>query len=57
MTFAYLDAEVVPQLMGDNQVDSFPTFKFFRESEEEELPVVGGDIDAVEAIILALIGE
>jgi len=55
VTFAYLDADLLPQIMGDNSVDSFPTFKFFRQSEEEDLPVVGGDIEAVEARIRSLI--
>jgi len=57
VTFARLDAEMTPQLMGDHQVDSFPTFKFFRDAEEESLPVVGGDIDGVEQRIRSLISE
>jgi len=57
VTFARLDAEMTPQLMGDHQVDSFPTFKFFRDAEEEDLPVVGGDIDGVEQRIRSLLAE
>ena len=39
------------------EVDSFPTFKFFRDAEEEDLPVVGGDIDGVEQRIRSLLAE
>jgi thioredoxin 1 len=56
VTFCYLDSEVLPQIMGDNSIESFPTFKFFRDTEEEDLPIVGGDINAVEARIRSLIG-
>ena len=41
--------------MGDNRVDSFPTFKFFRNSAEEDLPVVGADITEVQSRIDALL--
>ena len=47
VTFVSIDAERTPVLIGDNRVDSFPTFKFFRNSAEEDLPVVGADIDEV----------
>jgi len=57
VTFCYLDSELLPQIMGDNSIDSFPTFKFFRDTEEEDLPVVGGDIDAVEARIRSLLAS
>lgn len=57
VTFCYLDSEVLPQIMGDNAIESFPTFKFFRDTEEEDLPVIGGDIDAVEARIKRLLGS
>jgi hypothetical protein len=55
VTFCYLDSEVLPQAMGDNGIESFPTFKFFRDTQEEDLPVVGGDMEAVESRIRALI--
>ena len=34
-------------LIGENMVDSFPTFKFFRGAAEEEIPVVGADMAQV----------
>ena len=53
VTFVTIDADETPVLIGDNRVDSFPTFKFFRNSAEEDLPVVGADIDEIEAKIRA----
>ena len=35
--------------LGDNSVESFPTFKFFLNSAEEDLPIVGADIGDVQA--------
>jgi thioredoxin 1 len=47
VTFVSVDADECPVLVGDNRVDAFPTFKFFRNSAEEDLPVVGADIEEV----------
>jgi len=47
VTFLSVDADECPTLVGNNRVDSFPTFKFFRNSAEEDLPVVGPNIDEV----------
>ena len=56
VTFVSIDADQTPVLVGDNRVDSFPTFKFFRNSAEDELPVVGADIGEVRSKIDALLG-
>lgn len=55
VTFLSIDADENPVVIGDNQISSFPTFKFFRNSAEEDLPVVGADISEVEAKIKELL--
>ena len=54
VTFLSIDADENPVVCGDNSISSFPTFKFFRNSAEEDLPVVGADISEVEAKIKEL---
>jgi len=56
VTFLSVDADECPVLIGDNRIESFPTFKFFRNSAEEDLPVVGADIEGVRERIDELIG-
>ena len=48
VTFLYIDADENPVVIGDNIVSAFPTFKFFRHSEEQDLPIVGGDMRELE---------
>ena len=36
-------------IIGENSISAFPTFKFFLNSAEEDLPIVGADIIDVQA--------
>ena len=57
VTFVDVDADTSPVLLGDNQVASFPTFKFYADTQEVDLPVVGGDMEAVRKRIDDLLEE
>jgi len=57
VVFVTIDADALPVLVGENFVESFPTFKFFRDAEEADLPVVGADIREVAAKIDSLLGR
>ena len=51
MTFLTIDADENPVVIGENVVSAFPTFKFFFNSAEEDLPIVGADIEDVRSKI------
>ena len=55
VTFLSVDADENPVIIGENMISSFPTFKFFKNSAEEDLPVVGADIGEVEEKIRELL--
>ena len=49
VTFLTIDADENPVIIGENSISAFPTFKFFLNSAEEDLPIVGADIIDVQA--------
>ena len=51
VTFLSIDADENPVIVGESSVSAFPTFKFFLNSAEEDLPIVGADIADVEGKI------
>jgi thiol-disulfide isomerase/thioredoxin len=57
VTFVSVDADENPTIVGENQVSSFPTFKFFLNSAEEDLPVEGADIEQVESKIIEILAR
>ena len=54
VTFLSIDADENPVIVGENSISAFPTFKFFKNSAEEDLPIIGADINEVEAKIKEL---
>lgn len=48
VTFLAVDADENPVVIGENAISAFPTFKFFFNSAEEDLPIVGADIRDVQ---------
>ena len=49
VTFLAVDADENPVIVGEAGVSAYPTFKFYRNTAEEDLPVVGADIAEVQA--------
>jgi len=48
VTFVQVDADELPTVASECEVAKLPTFKFFRDSAEEGLPVEGADIQHLE---------
>ena len=51
VTFLSIDADENPVIVGENSISAFPTFKFFLNSAEEDLPIVGAEISDVQSKI------
>lgn len=51
VTFVQIDSDELPQVASECEIRQLPTFKFFRDAQEEELPVVGADILQLESTI------
>ena len=51
VTFAQIDTDELPTVSSECEVASLPTFKFFKDATEDDVPVVGADIMQLESRI------
>ena len=51
VTFVQIDSDELPSISSECEITQLPTFKFFRDAQEEDMPVVGADIMQLEAKI------
>jgi len=51
VTFVQIDSDELPGVSTECEIRQLPTFKFFRDAQEEDLPVVGADIMQLESKI------
>ena len=51
VTFVQIDSDELPKVSSECEITQLPTFKFFRDAQEDDLPVVGADILQLESKI------
>lgn len=57
VTFVHVDSDELGVVCSECEVSQLPTFKFFRDAADEGVPVVGADIERVEARLNELLAE
>jgi len=51
VTFVQIDSDELPKVSSECEITQLPTFKFFKDVQEHDLPVVGADILQLESKI------